>query len=80
MERVIQPGDTVRIIFSEVQLFTDFLMYTTEFVGEVIHTPSDVGDFWHFKILDKIVYLNPMNTAFKGLVLLKKAVEEDVPF
>lgn len=80
MEQVIQPGDTVRIIFSDVQFLTDFPYYTAEYVGEVIHTPSDIGDFWHFKINDKIVYLNPVNTEFKGLVLLNKAVEEDIPF
>ncbi len=80
MKDVIQSGDIVKIIFSDIQNFINYNQSTIEYTGEVLYIPQDVGDMWHFKIDGQIVYINPSNSELKGIILIEKEKEDNLLF
>ena len=63
----IEVGDKVRVDFTKQDDVTQ-----PYFIGEVLYTPSDVGDMWHLKLDDgAIIYVNPNCSRLETIIRFK---------
>ena len=70
MTRTIKIGDKVKLCYTTIPNFTD----TPVFNAIVLHTPSDVGDSWHFKDEFGTTFAqNPVDSNLGQIVLVEEA-------
>jgi len=61
----IEVGDKVKVDFTSKGADQPY------FYGEVLHTPQDTGDMWHFKTDDgAIIYVNPNCSNLETIIRL----------